>query len=230
MDLSHLEKRDRGRIASCFLFQNTDTAFIEHAIADSRNDLASFKKGDVIFGINEYRQSIGIVLSGTIEVKKQLDDVHKYIMNTLGAGDIFGVAALFHSHSDYVTTLTASSPCRVFFIPQEALEQRMRENYLVAENYIRFLSERVYFLNKKIESLVTVDTGHAVAHYLMDSAALENGRYFVHMACSISALADMLNIGRASLYRSFEAMEKAGLIARNGRNIEILDFEGLSHT
>lgn len=95
---------------------------------------------------------------GTIEVKKQLDDVHKYIMNTLGAGDIFGVAALFHSHSDYVTTLTASSPCRVFFIPQEALEQRMRENYLVAENYIRFLSERVYFLNKKIESLVTVDT------------------------------------------------------------------------
>ena len=46
---------------------------------------------------------------------------------------------------------------------------------------------------------------------------------------SISALAKELNIGRASLYRAFEEFRRAGLIVKDGRQIEITDLDGLSN-
>ncbi|MCF0120174.1 MAG: winged helix-turn-helix domain-containing protein, partial [Oscillospiraceae bacterium] len=36
-----------------------------------------------------------------------------------------------------------------------------------------------------------------------------------------------LNIGRASLYRSFDSLEKLGLIEKNGRSVRIPDTEAL---
>jgi transposase len=61
------------------------------------------------------------------------------------------------------------------------------------------------------------------------SATEQNGRIYVYPGGSISALAKELNIGRASLYRAFEEFRRAGLIVKDGRQIEITDLDGLSN-
>ncbi|MGE4483742.1 MAG: Crp/Fnr family transcriptional regulator [Oscillospiraceae bacterium] len=227
MDIAKLKKQDIECLSSCFLFKDVGMDTIMRLVKDDMCELAVFKKGDVIFDISDFRRSIGFVLTGGIAVTKDSGG-RRYVMNTLSAGSVFGVAAVFSDEPDYVTSLRASSLCRIVFIPQQLLERVMREDFVVAENYMRFLSGRIHFLNQKIETLIIAGTGQTVAHYLIANASEENGRFTVLVPGSISGMADMLNIGRASLYRSFCAMERAGLIHKNGKEIEILDLNGLA--
>ena len=227
MDISKLKKQDMACISSCFLFKNVGIDTIVRLAADEMCEFAIFKKGDVIFDISDFRRSIGFILTGDIEVTKDSGG-RPYVMTTLAAGSVFGVAAVFSDERDYVTSLRAASPCRIVFIPQPLLERVMREDFVVTENYMRFLSGRIHFLNRKIETLIIAGTGQTVAHYLIVNASEEGGRYTVRIPGSLSGMADMLNIGRASLYRSFCAMEKAGLIRKSRKEIEILDLSGLA--
>jgi DNA-binding GntR family transcriptional regulator len=43
----------------------------------------------------------------------------------------------------------------------------------------------------------------------------------------MNSLAEMLNLGRASLYRAFDRLSADGYIRKEGRSIAILDREGM---
>jgi CRP-like cAMP-binding protein len=166
------------------------------------------------------------VLSGSIAVTKP--NGSRYAMASLGRGSLFGSANLFDNDSDVVTVLTALTDCRVVFFPRELLETLMREVNDIALNYIRFLTSRVRFLNEKIQGLVSVNAEAALKHYLIHNAETFGDKRIVRLRGSISSLAEKLNIGRASLYRAFEALRRSGSITKNGREIEIIALDGLS--
>ena len=106
----------------------------------------------------------------------------------------------------------------------------MREDSTVSFNYIRFLSGRVRFLNEKIDGLVSQNAPASLGNYLALNAEPSGGKLIVRPTGSISALAEQLNISRASLYRAFDTLERGGLIKRNGREIEIVKLTGLTTT
>jgi hypothetical protein len=64
-----------------------------------------------------------------------------------------------------VTILTAGKLTRILFFPQSLLTDMMKENSLIAENYIRFLTGRICFLNEKIQGLISVSADAALARY-----------------------------------------------------------------
>lgn len=69
-------------------------------------------------------------------------------MNRLGAGQIFGAAALFGETDAYVTEIEALRATRLLFISQARMSDYIARYPVVAENYIRFLSDRIRFLNR----------------------------------------------------------------------------------
>jgi hypothetical protein len=87
----------------------------------------------------------------------------------------------------------------------------MREDSEAAFNYIRFLTDRVRFLNKKIDGLVAEGAVASLRHYLLQNAAASGDRRIVRPAGSLSALAEQLNIARASLYRAVRRARARGL-------------------
>ncbi|MBS6943384.1 MAG: winged helix-turn-helix domain-containing protein, partial [Clostridiales bacterium] len=62
---------------------------------------------------------------------------------------------------------------------------------------------------------------------------VENSEYFIddafYYAESMNKLAELLGIGRASLYRAMETLEKKGIVAREGKCIAILKPNDLLH-
>ena len=86
-------------------------------------------------------------------------------------------------------------------------------------SYIAFLSQRIRFLNRKIDSFTAPSAREALLRHLLeihrDGAAEITGGY--------SQLARTLNIGRASLYRALDALEAEGCIRRDGKCITILE-------
>ena len=227
MELTALSGRDMELVEGCFLFSGLQEKVILRTLEDAGCLMESYRRGDVIYDENHYRRNIGIILEGTVEVRKESPDGGRYVMNTLGNGGVFGVAAMFNDRDCYVTSLVACGVCRVVFLDQQLLVRLMREDFRAAENYIEFLSGRICFLNEKIGGLLISGTDSTLRHWLVRNLREEDGRYFVKLNVSISALASMLHMGRASLYRSLCELEREGLIKKEGRCIEIFRPENL---
>ncbi len=222
MDVSALSKSDTELIAKCFLFRGLDRSDVTGILSDGRCRIQTYEKGGVIYDVHSYSREISLILRGRVRADKVMADGSRFVMNTLGAGSIFGVAAVFNDEEDYVTTLTAMEKSRMVFLPQELLREMMRRDFTVAENYIAFLSGRIRFLNGRIDALVVSGSSRALAKYLF-TASVDSGTGELRLPVTISTLASMLNMGRASLYRAFDELEKNGLIEKNGKTITIKD-------
>jgi len=225
MDITKLKPKDRDIISRCFLFDGITENELADILSDGFCELVSYSKGEIIFDAEHYLHSIGLVLSGSVSVSK-LTCSRRYHMNVISCGEMFGAAALF-SDAPYVTELSARSPCRILFFPQQLMERLIREYPAAALNYIRFLSGRVRFLNSKIQNLIPASTCQSVAQYLARNAREHDGQLTVDPAGGAKSIAEQLNIGRTSLYRALNLLESQNVIKRSGKTIEILDLAAL---
>lgn len=226
MDRKFIESSDLESARKCFLFSGVGDGFIYRVLEDGLCEIVNYKKGSVIYKETDFRRSLGLVIKGTAAVTKNISGGRKYIMTAITSPGLFGAAAMFSSEESYVTRITASSPCRIAFFPQELIEKLIDENRLIAKNYIAFLSGRIQFLNRKVQSLVTASTSQSILKYIAanmkpdgDCCSLDVGSY--------SSLAQMLNVGRASLYRGLDDFQNRGLIRREGKKIVVIDPQGL---
>lgn len=137
------------------------------------------------------------------------------VLNTLSAGDSFGVAGLFTENDRYVSDIRAVRPCRVLLLSAPALEQLFAADNAAALGYIRFLSGRICFLNQKLGRLYLLFRGGAHCGV----AAGKYGRFPGGDPRGYSDLSRTLGIGRASLYRCLDGLEAQGARgARSGRS------------
>lgn len=146
------------------------------------------------------------------------------LVSHLGAGDLFGAAALFTDNQDYATTLTALTPCRLVLFPQDGVERLVEESSRFALNYIRYLSSRIQFLSGRLDTVSAGTAEGKLAQYLLSAVGDEE-----QVAISATQLSARIGVGRATLYRAFEALEREGAIAREGKVIRILRRELLHH-
>ncbi len=190
-------------------------------------EVVSFLPGQVIYDAAHYRACMGLVLSGQVEVYSALPE-RRTLLNILGRGRAFGVAAMFQSFGRYPTLVEAGRKCRILFLPQQALETVFAAHAQVMRNYIGFLSGRIFFLNRKIDAYITGRTTARLATYLMDQAEQdESGAYALTLPVGMNKLARMLSMGRASLYRAEQELTDSELIRREGREVRILDMQRL---
>lgn len=179
-------------------------------------DRLSVPKGNVVYDRTRFRRCLGIVLRGRIQVRRET-----LLVSTLQAGDLFGAAALFNKRASYPTTLTALSDCEALLIPQEEIRRLLRVCGPFAEDYVTYLSGRIQFLSARLGVVSAGSNRDKLARYLLDAPDGE-------VTLSAAQLCQRLGVGRASLYRAFEALEQAGAIAREGKTIRILNRDRLN--
>lgn len=188
------------------------------AILEHLDRPETFEKGARIFSGVHFRRALAMIMSGEVQVFRSDGDGRRVVMNRLSAGQVFGAAALFGDTEAYATEIEALCPTRLVFISQAQMSACIARYPLVAENYIRFLSGRIRFLNHKIAGFTGGPTGNRLYHYLLEHRQ-PDGR--VDIPVSMVELAQSLNIGRSSLYRSLDALEAEGWIRREGRDIHL---------
>ena len=181
---------------------------------------ALYKKGELVYGEGNYKPAIGIVVSGKLCVKTAGDtDV---TLRSLNVGETFGVSAVFSKNSEeFVSRIYAEKDSEILFLGEELLKEIFGRFPKTAENYIRLLSSKIEFLNKKIR-LLSCKTAQQEVYEFLTSNCDENG---VVASQNMSALSSSLGIGRSSLYRCLEQLEKQNLITKNGKEIKVIYYE-----
>lgn len=179
-----------------------------------------FEDGDTILSPNETSHTAGIFLSGDAVVTTA-DDSKNALLRFFEKGDLFGIANLF-TNQDYVSSIRAKKKCRVFFFTEAAICELLETDRTFLYNYLGFLSGRICYLNHKIRYLTAGSTERRLALYL-SSFKTDT----IELDASLSSLSELLDIGRASLYRAFDTLIADGYIEKQGRTIRLLAPEAM---
>jgi len=162
---------------------------------------------------------LGVVLGGTAKIMKSLGNGTDLVMRTLSQPEVFGVANMFSAaKTETLSKIIAENDCIVLYINEELIYKIMQEYPIVSINYIKFLTGRIRFLNYRINSFTAGSSERKLLEYLVQNS-LGSGEVVLNH--SMSELAKRLNIGRSSLYRSLEMLEKSGAIVRQKKRFFI---------
>ena len=173
------------------------------ALANGRVREQSLSRGEVLHG---YLRSLGIVTKGRLAVRS----TGGTLLNQLCPGDMFGVSTVFTDYSGHITEISAAVASGVILIGQEELSQIFAEDFSVNRNYLAFLTDRIRFLNWKIDLFSASSAEQKLRLYLLHQRK-EDGTVRVE---PLARLGKILGMGRASLYRVIEKLEVDGVIRR----------------
>ena len=178
----------------------------------------SFEKGTRVTFPADGSRALGIVLGGTVCVWRSGSNGKEQNCNRLTVGEAFGAATLFADTAP-VSGITAGKDCVVQFVPEADLQTLLRAEPRIAENLVRFLTDRIRFLNHSLNRLRGGSAAERLLPYLQ-SAANAHG---VVTLPSLASVATALDMGRTSLYRAFDELEQAGLLTRCGKTVTLTD-------
>lgn len=207
-------------LQNTFLFKGLDEEQIESLIQNAKFDFETYMPMDIISSPDEHKRRIGFVISGECVIERRNENEGVAIpLNKITTGDAFGILNVFSSDNNLPTSIRALKECRVIFIDEETLIDFINKSSFVAMNIIKFMGDRISFLNKKISTFSPNNTRQKVANCLY-YLSQKNGDNF-KLNCQRTAAT--LNIGRASLYRSIDSLVEDRIIDYKNGTIKILD-------
>ena len=170
---------------------------------------AEFADGDVIFA-DGTPAALGVLVRGGAEIIRA-GAGGEVLLRTLGAATLFG-------RESAGTQVRARGGACAVFLGRAAVEAVFAADPRTAIGYIAFLSEKIGFLNARLSTFTAESAEARLAGYLLRAS---DGRDAFTPEMSLSRLADLLGLGRASLYRAFDALCAAGAIEKEQRKIYI---------
>lgn len=197
------------------LFVGGEGSLLPPILSHQGCTVESFSPGLDYFTPQRFHRALGIVLSGRLRVTKDTLSV-----SVLYPGNLFGAAALYDENDEYAATLTPLEQGRALLFDQGLVDELLASNDLIRENYLRYLTGRIRFLNGRLHTLAAGAAEEKLVRYLLDHPNPAH--------CSATELAHRLGISRASLYRAFQSLEEPGLIRRLGKEIFVSDPAALA--
>lgn len=201
-----------------FLFDGLSEAEKKEIIAGFENPL-KFKKGEIIYSKKQHPNALGYLISG--KAYAEGSSQKGIYMRSFEKHSCFGVASIFGSDSDYVSIIKAKTDATVLFITEKQLIEIFSKYPQTAVNYIKFLSDKIRFLNKKINVVTSPNAEIMVLNHLKTIMDYNNNAVSENM----TLISKTLGIGRATLYRSLDSLESKGLIKRKNNIIRVTENE-----
>ena len=209
-----LHTSDWSVIYSCKIFKGIDERELDFLLKSDEASLQKFSRGEEIFSGNKSSKILAIIVRGSATVYKVVPGNKQILMSHLSKGDVFGMAGLF-TQKDFPAHIRADSEVLVLFLSKQWITQAFKLQPQLTVNYIEILSDRIQFLNRRIESFASSGNKEKLYDYLVE-AAPSRGVAFA-LPCGLKELSDLLGMGRTSLYRSLDLLEREGKLKKTGK-------------
>ena len=211
-------------LKSLKLFDGVDEKILSSALDEGDIELKEYSQNEAIFSPQDKCKKAVIFLSGTAEVYSA-DEGRNLLLRTFSEGDVAGVSNLF-SPDDFPSRVIAAKKCCVLEISPEKFGKILESDGRAMYNFIAFLSGKIRYLNRKIVTLTAGSAERRLAYFL-DTSIPEDKTDTAEITVQMNSLCEMLNLGRASLYRAADKLSEEGYIERNGKTIKVIDRHGM---
>ena len=173
------------------------------------------KKGEQLY----LNGAIGIILNGNATIKRHNDVGDAITIRTITENELFGAASVFGNWKKGMSSIIADTDCSVCYIEEEKFCELLKLYPQISLNYISYLSDRIRFLNRKLDAFTAKSTEERLYEFLLSQS---DGDGNVKLPFGMAELARRLQVGRTSIYRDIESLESKKLIKRDGHNFKII--------
>lgn len=210
-------------LKNCSLFSNTDTEVIERILSDDGCEVILSKEGDLIYEKSKAVPFFFVVARGSIRIYTSGNN-SDVLLNILSPSDVCGIATVLSDEHEFPTKIVSHTDSTIICLSRDLTEKVIGLSPQFALNYVKALSNKIMFLNKRISSFTASDSVTSLSSYIL----MNSKEDVLNVEEGYSALAKKLGMGRSSLYRSIDALKESGAIDTSKKSIIILNRNILS--
>jgi len=188
----------------------------------------TYRRGESIFMEGDEGNGFYIVAEGQVKIFKTSLEGKEQILHIYGPGNPFGEVPVF-SGSRFPANAMALVKSRILFLPRDAFVHLIAEHPSLSMNMLGELSMRLREFTVQIENLSLKEVPSRLASYLTVLDKEQGRTDRVDLTISKGQLASLLGTIPETLSRIFSKMSAQNLIRVDGRQIHLLDIEGLEN-
>ena len=185
-----------------------------------------YNKGEIIFSEGDEGNGFYVVADGKVKIFKSSIDGKEQILHIYGPGSPFGEVPVF-SGEQFPANAQAMVKSHLLFFPRTAFIALLAKNPSLAMNMLAVLSMRLREFTMQIENLSLKEVPGRLASYLIYLADEQKAVDHISLTISKGQLASLLGTIPETLSRILAKMSIRNLIAVSGREIKLLDRNGI---
>ena len=172
-------------------------------------------KGNIIFHEGDACESIGIIISGKVDIVSYSFQGREMLINSLKAGEIFGNNLIFSSSPIYKGDVIAKEKSVIAFINKEDLVTLLQNNREFLELYLQAQSDKAKLLTARIQLLSFPNAEERLFYY-----ASKNHNVIEYK--NVTTLAATIGVQRETLSRLLTSLIERHLIKKEKGKITVL--------
>jgi len=172
-------------------------------------------KNNVIFHEGDVCETIGIIISGKVDIISYSFEGKELLINSLKAGEIFGNNLIFSSEPFYRGDVIAQEKSVIAIINKENLVYLLQNNKDFLNLYLKAQSDKAKLLTSRIQLLSLVNAEERLFYY-----ASKNDNVIVYK--NVTTLAATIGVQRETLSRLLTSLIKRHLIKKEKGKITVL--------
>ena len=218
MDYSILEKST--------LFQGVEASVLRGYLEETPHHIQCYDKEETIFHLMDPALRIAVILEGRVEAQKSFPNGSQVNVSVRGPGEMIGPASVFSKSQRYPCDIVALEPATLMMLRKEDLLSLMQKDVKILQNFTAEIASSTYMLQQRLELLSYSGIAQKAAFWLLMQVR-QTGKSLVQIPDSMSRWAMIMNVSRPSLHREMKKLEEEGIIRYEGKNIYVLDPDGL---
>jgi CRP/FNR family transcriptional regulator len=183
-------------------------------------------KGEMVVSEGDEGRGFFIIAEGRIKVFKVSTEGKEQILHIFEPGQPFGEVPVFAGQR-FPANAQAIDKARLWFFPRAAIVDLITANPSLALNMLSEMSRKLRLFAVQIENLSLKEMPARLASYLIHLADEQGQAETVTLKTSKGQLASILGTIPETLSRIFAKLSATNLIRVEGKNITLLDREGL---
>jgi CRP-like cAMP-binding protein len=217
---------DYSLLANSPLFKGLSTDETKLILDTTEHRVKKFNTGSMICQSGEPVNSLIVVIKGI--VKGEMSDYAGHIIKIedISAPEALAVAFMFGNRNRFPVNVIAVTDGELLLIEKPDFLKLLMKYDTLLVNFLDMISNRSQFLSEKIKFLNFKTIKGKLANYILQKVGTDG--MSVTLGMTQNDLADFFGVARPSVARALGDLEEEGYIEAKGKNIRILDKEGLA--
>ena len=191
----------------------------------ARTSLRKVSAGDLLFSEGQPCAGLYMVASGRVKIFKMSPNGREHVLAIEGAGSSIAELPVFDG-GNYPASAAAAEASELLFISRDDFRSMCLEHPEIALKVLKVVGARLRRLVGIIEELSFTTVRHRLISWLLRRARAEGQTKFT-LDANHQEFASQIGTVRELVSRNLARLQAQGLISVDGRQITILDADGL---
>lgn len=218
-------------LSQTMLFRGISAEEIQGMLGCLGAEQKSYTKGETIYRAGECVQSMGMVLSGSVQIESDDPWGNKSILDRVPPGAVFAETYACVPDEPMMVSAVAAEKTEVVFLHAARLmhpcDTICPGHRRLSANLLRISAQKNLILSRRIFHTTPKTIRGRVVSYLSFQAAREGSGEFT-IPFNRQQLADYLSVDRSALSNELSKMQKEGLLSVNKNRFSVKNTEILN--